>query len=287
MSAKVRVLSVAASILILWGPAAPPACAADPATMVVCAPGYPGSTAEAQPAMDALAAEVVVAAGWRDGSLAAVYHETEDGGLARLAEPDAALAMVTLPFFLEHRKDLDLHPLVLAVPEGREPLEPWTLVAGSGKVRQPSDLDGWRVVSLAGHSPRFVRGPALGSWGALPTGTRIELSRAVLSSLRRAAKGEPVAVLLDAEQAAALDRLPFAGDLEVVVRTRPLPVSVVCAVESRLGQTELDAVKDALLGLDERSAAADALAGVRLDRFEPADVAALESVQSIFDGAAE
>jgi len=263
------------------------ATSAGSATLVVCAPGYPGSTAEAQPAMDDFSEAVTRAAGWSDGAFDAVYFETEDGGLARLAEPDADLAMVTLPFFLEHRKELDLRPIALAVPAGREPLEPWTLVTGVAKVRQPSDLEGWRIVSLAGHSPRFVRGPALDGWGELPAGAEISFSGAVLSSLRRAAKGEPVAVLLDAEQAAALDRLPFADDLEVVHRSRPLPVSVVCSVGNRLGKTELDVVGEALLGLDERVAAADALAGVRLDRFELPDTAVIEFAEAVFDGIAE
>ncbi len=53
--------------------------------IVICAPGYPGSTAEAQPAMDGLAAAITAAAGWDDGAVQAVYFETEEGGLAASA----------------------------------------------------------------------------------------------------------------------------------------------------------------------------------------------------------
>ncbi|MEE4272521.1 MAG: hypothetical protein V2I67_12655 [Thermoanaerobaculales bacterium] len=286
MSAKHRLPFLGLLIMVFSWVGVPPSGASGAATLVVCAPGYPGSTVEAQPAMDDFAAAVAAAAGWGDGAFRSVYFETEEGGLARLAEPDADLAMVTLPFFLEHQSRLNLRPIALAVPEGREQLEPWALVAGIGKVRQPSDLDGWNIVSLAGHSPRFVRGPVLGDWGELPAGTGVSHSRAVLSSLRKAAKGEPVAVLLDAEQTEALDRLPFADDLEVVHRSRPLPVSVVCAVGNRLEEVGIDAVEQALLGLDQYSSAADALAGVRLDRFEPPDVAALELAEAMFAKAA-
>ncbi|HSL19425.1 MAG TPA: PhnD/SsuA/transferrin family substrate-binding protein [Methylomirabilota bacterium] len=266
---------------------APDAAEAESPTLVVCAPGYPGSTAEAQPAMDALAAAVAGAAGPGPDGLEAAYFETEAGGLAALAEPDAGLALLTLPFFLEHRQDLALEPVLLAVPAGRQAAEPWTLVAGAGLVAAPSDLAGWTLVSLAGHSERFVRGPALGGWGELPGDLTVEFSGRVLSALRKAARGEKVAVLLDAEQAAALDDLPFAGDLEVVHRSPPLPVSVLAAVAGRVPAERLAKLTGALQSLDGRPEAAEALAGVRIERFEPVDREALARAEAAFAGVGE
>ncbi len=287
MFAKTVIAVIRLVVLILVIPVSASAVHAGGLTMVVCAPGYPGSTAEAQPAMDGLASAVAGAAGWDRQNLEAVYFETEEGGLARLAEEDAGLAMVTLPFFLEHREALGLRAALFAVPSGHEPLESWVLVAGAGAVSKPADLEGWQLVSLAGHSPRFVRGPVLGDWGELPEGVDIHLSGAVLSSLRKAARGEPIAVLLDAEQAGALDRLPFAGDLEVLHRSRPLPTSVFCAVGDRMEPAALDEIVTALEELDDRADTEEVLAGVRLDRFVPVDADALAMVQVSFDEAGE
>lgn len=255
----------------------------EPVTLVVCAPGYPGSTAEAQPAMDGLAATVATAAGWGGGELAAEYHETEAGGLERLGRPDAALALVTLPFFLEHRAELGLEPVVQPVATGRPASEPWSLVAGAGKVAKPGDLAGWELLSLAGHSPRFIRGPGLGDWGELPDSLQITFSGAVLSGLRRSARGEPVALLLDGPQTAALAGLPFADSLEVVVASPPLPVSLLCTVRGRIAPDRAAAVVGALRRLGELPEAAEALAGVRLDRFAELDRTALESAISSFE----
>jgi hypothetical protein len=259
----------------------------DRLAMVVCAPGYPGSTAEAQPAMDGLAAAVTVAAGWGSNALEASYFETEDGGVARIESSNVGLTLVTLPFFLEHRAALDLRPRLLAIPSGRQALESWALVAGAGAVKRPADLDGWELFSLAGHSPRFVRGPALGDWGELPESLTITFSGALLSGLRRAAKGEKVAMLLDADQTASLDRLPFAENLEVVHRSPALPVSVVCSVDERVAPDRLRELIDAFEGLSDRPEAAEALAGVRLDRFEPVDSEALDRAERAFSGVAE
>ena len=122
---------------------------------------------------------------------------------------------------------------------------------------------------------RFVRGPALGSWGEVPPATTISFSGAVLTGLRRASSGTKVALLLDREQAAALPTLPFAAKLEVVARSAPLPVSVVCGVNGRLSAVRLKALAKGLTSLDATPAGAEALAGVRLARFVAADNSAL------------
>ena len=253
--------------------------------LVVCAPGYPGSTLEAQPAMDALAEAVAAAAGWKEGELAAVYYETEKAGLARLAEPDATLALVPLTFWLKHRDTLKLVPHLQAIREGGEAAEAWSLVAAKGAVTGPSSLAGFDLLSLAGYAPRFVRGPALGSWGALPGDVKIVFSGAVLSGLRKAAAGEKVALLLDRAQAAALPTLPLAPQLEVVTSSPPLPVSVLCALGDRLPAARLAAILKVLPELGATPGGAAALAGVRLARFVPADRKSLRSAQDAYDRA--
>jgi hypothetical protein len=132
-------------------------------TLVVCA-RLTHHHHQAQPAMDALASAVAAAAGWAPGELGAVYFETEKGGLDRLAATDAALALVPLPFFLEHRSALKLDPQLQAIQQGGDSAERWSLVAPRGAVTTAAGLAGFEIISLAGYSPRFVRGPALGSW---------------------------------------------------------------------------------------------------------------------------
>jgi len=166
--AALATLSFAAAAL-----AAPPARGAEPRrhVLVVCSPGSPGTTAEAQPTMDAFAAALSAKARLSP-PLAAVYDAAEDAGVARLRQDDAALALVSLPFFLKHEKDLGLRARLQPVPKGRPSAERWTLVAKKGNAPAPAALDGFTVASVAGFAPGFVRGPALGGWGPLPTTAR-------------------------------------------------------------------------------------------------------------------
>ena len=256
--------------------------AAGPRLLVVCAPGYPGSTLEAQPAMDALAAAVAAAAGFKPGELDGIYFENEAAGLARLAAPEATLALVPLNFWLEYRDRLQLVPHLQAIPQGGAAAEAWSLVAGKGAVTGPASLAGFELLSLAGNTPRFVRGPALGDWGKLPQELKIVFTGALLSGLRRAAAGEKVALLLDRGQTAALATLPSAPQLEVVTRSPPLPVSVLCAIGNRLPAARLQALVAALPQVGDAPAGAEALAGVRLERFVAADAKALASARDAY-----
>lgn len=250
------------------------AAGSSPTTIVVCAPGYPGSTAEAASVMDAFAEAVAAAAGQRYGAFAAEYHETEAGGLARLVRPDAEVLIAPLPFFLEHEAALRLSARAQAVLAGSESSEQYALVAGKGKLTGPSALDGWEILSTVGYSPRFVRG-LLGGWGDLPATTRITLSGSLLSALHRAAAGEKVAVLLDRAQASGLATLPSAGDLEVVARSGPLPAIVVATVGDRVPAARAGVITNALLGLAASPDGAAALATLLLARFAPLDDAGL------------
>ena len=264
--------------------AAPPASAAT--ALVVCAPGYPGSTADAESVMGAFTAAVAAAAGLPSGALSAEYHETEAGGLDRLARPDAGFLLAPLPFFLAHEADLHLVARAQAVMQGGEASEVYSLVAGKGKASDPASLAGWEIHSAVAYAPRFVRGPVLGGWGELPATTKLVFSGAVLSGLRRAAAGERVAVLVDRAQAAGLASLPYAGDLVVLARSLPLPSFIVATVGGRVAPARARQLVDALRDLGSRPDGAAALASLRLSRFVPLDDAGLKKARGAYAAAA-
>jgi ABC transporter, phosphonate, periplasmic substrate-binding protein len=261
------------------------AAAPAPLTIVACAPGYPGTGAEAQPRMDALATAASQAAGWRAGSLAAVYEPSERGGVARLRARDAAAALVPLPFWVEHGAELKLVPRMQVVAAGGEASEVWTLVAKKGRVPRPDALAGMTIQSTAGYAPGFVRA-ALAGFGPIPATAHILHTSQVLSALRRAATGADVAVLLDGAQSAALASLPFAGDLEVVARTRPLPGSFLAAVDAHAPAARLRELERGLASLGSSPDGAQALEGLQIARFVPADPAAVEAARRLQASAA-
>jgi len=260
------------AVLLLAAASSAPA---DTRTIVVCAPGLPGDTVQAQPTMDAFARFVEGAAGLKPESVGLVYHETEAAGVARLGQPDAALALVTLPFLAKYRSQLALVPRLGVVSESGSSSEVWSLVAKRGAVGAPAALDGWEITGIPGFAPEFVRESVLGRWGALPESARITFTSRVASALLKAASGQKLAVLLDGEQAQALPSHPRAAELEVVAASQPVPGSLVCTIGGRGGK-DVEALLRALLQLHRKQGGAEVLASLRMSRFESADRAAVE-----------
>jgi hypothetical protein len=215
-------------------------------TLVFCAPGYPGGAADAQPFVDQFAAAAAKAADWPTGTLAAIYDPTDEGSMAKLASPDAALAFVPYPFFIEHGAKLHLKPLVQADVAGTGTQQRWSLVAKPGKVTGAASLAGYTILSIAGYAPQFVRHSALGTW-TLPADLKIQYTGQILSTLRKIASGEQSVALVDQTQATSLTTLPFAGDLQTVLQSPPLPVALIAVVESRLPAPRAKAFQEALL----------------------------------------
>ena len=244
--------------------------AAAAATLVFCAPGYPGESGDAQPYVDGFARAAAAASGWPAGYLAAVYDPTEAGGLAKLSRSDAALAFVPYPFFVEHAAQLHLAALVDADVTELGSRQRWTLVAKRGRVSGAASLAGLTIVSTAGYAVEFVRHSALEAW-PLAGDVRIESTGQVLSALRRAAAGEPVVVLLDQTQATALAGLPFANELQAVVQSPELPVAVLAVVDSRVGAARVAALRSGLLELGRDPRNAELLASLRLRGFVPSE----------------
>jgi hypothetical protein len=127
-------------------------------------------------------------------------------------------------------------------------------------------MAGYTLLSVAGYAPDFVRHNALPGW-ALPPDVKIEATGQILSALRRVAAGEPVAVLLDQTQAAALPSLPFASELQAVTQSPELPVALITVVDSRVSAGRAKALQAALLKMGHIPGSADSLGPLRLRGF--------------------
>ncbi len=236
------------------------------ATLVFCAPGYPGAAGDAQPFVDQFASAAASGAGWPAGSLAAVYDPTEPGGLSKLGGPDAAVAFLPYAFFVQHGTELHLTPIAQADVAGVGTQERWSLVAKTGTVTDSKSLAGYTILSVAGYAPEFVRHSALGTW-PLPADVKIEMTGQVLSALRRVVAGQHVVALLDQTQATALPTLPFAAQLKTVLQSAPMPVAIVALVDSRLTPARVHSLQTALLNLGHAPGEADMLDQLHLKGF--------------------
>lgn len=253
--------------------------AAAASTLVFCAPGYPGVAADAQPYVDQFATAAVTAAGWKPGSLAAVYDPTEKGGLEKLGAPDAVLTFVPYPFYVEHAAELRLVPLAQADVADLGTKQKWTLVAKSGGVADGPSLAGYTIASVAGYAPSFVIHSALAAW-KVPEGVKVEAAGQILSVLRKVSAGDKQVALLDQPQAAALPTLPFAKELRPVIQSAELPVAIIAVVAGRLPASQTKTFQAGLLKLGQQPGAAEVLSSLKLKGFVMPQVPALPAATS-------
>ncbi|HEX3838480.1 MAG TPA: hypothetical protein VHW25_16070 [Steroidobacteraceae bacterium] len=240
--------------------------AAAASLLVFCAPGYPGTSADAQPLVGEFATAVVAAAGWAAGSLTAVYDASDKSDLTRLAAPEADLAFVPYPFYVQHGAQLHMVPLVEADVQPAGLQQRWTLVLHKGHAPPSAGLAGLTIVSTAGYAPDFVR-DAVHKLAVVPADTTITATGQVLSALRRAANGDPIAVLLDQEQASALPSLPFAANLATFGPSAAVPVALIVAVDGRLPKARAQELTQALLHLSGTPQGAAILGRLKLNGF--------------------
>ncbi len=253
-----------------------------PRTLVVCAPGHPGTARQAEPTLRALAGALAAVGAWSGDTVRTAFCESAEEGVRQVRASTTAAALVSLPFYLAYSQELGLRAVAVPVTSvGAR--APWVLVAGQGRVRRPADLVGWTVSSRAGYAPSVVEALVATAWGRLPAGVRVTFTPRSLSALRRSAAGDSVAVLLDGEEAAALKSLPFANRLEEVFRSDSLPLSVLAVVDrNRMGDAEASWDRDLvepLLRLHRSAGGAAVLKEMRIERFErlsPGDRAQLE-----------
>jgi hypothetical protein len=240
------------------------------ATLVFCAPGYPGGSGDAQPFVDQFAKAAAASAGWKSDSLGAIYDPSEQSGLAKLGDKDSVLAFVPYAFYVQHAAALHLTPLAQADVVGIGTQERWTLVGATGgavaggAAKGAASMAGYTILSVAGYAPEFVKHSALAAW-TLPTDVKIESTGQILSVLRRVASGEPVVALLDQTQTAALSTLPFAAQIKTLTQSAPLPVAVIAVVDARLPDARAKVLQSALIKMNSTNA--EMLASLRLKGF--------------------
>ncbi|MBN1441756.1 MAG: hypothetical protein JXA90_03555 [Planctomycetes bacterium] len=249
--------------LLLLGPLAPAVAeevqtSAPGPLLVVVQPGYPGSPRDAQPFMRRLAAYLAEKAAWE--GLRCEYHNVPDEALAALEKARASAGIVSLGFYLRHRKTLGLRAVLESRPEER-----FCLVAAAGAGRpKPADLAGQPVAGGALYEYEFLRRVAfadlegVGSW-------KLEPSLRISRSLRRLERGEHRGLVLTGREHRALEKASLAKSLEKIAESDYYPPALYVVFEGVQETAEREAPRPEERDADAQAARRASEALRRLD----------------------
>lgn len=187
---------------------------------VIVQPGYPGTTRDAEAFVGKLAAHLALKASWP--GLAGEYHNEPAPALEAIRRLQPAFGVVSLGFYLEHRRDLALTPLL----ESR-PGEKLVLVSRSGELKDASSLQGQPVAGGPLHELKFLeriafRGKSnVASWEAKPL---LNSSRALRDLVERK---KYTAVVLTERDYQALAPLYQTKTVEKALESEYYPAAVL------------------------------------------------------------
>ena len=192
---------------------------------LVIQPGYPGSTQDAEGFMRSFSEYLQGKTGL--ASLRGTYHNVPEKALAAIETHRPAFSLVSLGFFLEHRRRLGLAAVLESKPEDR-----FVIVALEGAVKGPEALRGATVAGGPLYEKSFLervvfRGRApVASWKGEPG---LRSTRA----LRRLERGRYRAVVLTGREYAALEALSRRKKLEKVLESAYYPQTLLVHHRSR------------------------------------------------------
>jgi hypothetical protein len=201
-----------------------------------------------------------------DSSVRGSYFNRLEDALAHLQDHRPAWGIVSLGFYLEQARALKLQPLAATRPGGADSDE-WRLVISRDGPDRWQDLQGTvdgTMLFTPCSAARLLFGTAADHLPFTLQGTYRPLR-----ALRAVARGKTVGLVMDNPQYQAVQALPLARNIKVLVRSEPLPTSPVVAfgpVDQRHAR-----LRTVLQGMRDDPEAQTLLQLLLTDGFGPAD----------------
>jgi hypothetical protein len=264
-----------------WAAGAP-ANTEPPINFLLIQPGSPGTTEEAAPLIGRLA-EYLSFHLSKGTTVTGLYLNSIDGVQAAINKLHPRFAIVTLPYYLEHRTAYDWRPQLMTRPGGNTEDRYRLLVENGSPAGSWRALDGEVAGTLCFTADPVAR--LLFDQPASSLPFRCRPTERILSAARQVIRGELGGLLVTDEQYVSMMQLPERKKLRVLSTSTPLPTPLVVTFGPPDGP--LNDIIKALLGMKSDPAAHDLLAELRTDGFGPVDPAAIELVQGLFESPSE
>jgi ABC-type phosphate/phosphonate transport system substrate-binding protein len=220
--------------------------AAEPLSLLICAPGGPGSTEDARSRLAGFFAGFKKLTGVE---VTGEYHTSQEACDRYFAQSKPKLAVFTYRNFMERSTELSLLPVLQIVRKGQGQNR-WYLVAKSGTTLD--GLKGQAVMTPHLGDATFLSRVAFGGRIDVEKDFKTQGVASALKAIKALAKGEVAGILLNESEYNSLAGLPLAKDFAAVLTSEPQPAVPLVVVG---GDTALaDKLRQALPGLCQADA---------------------------------
>jgi hypothetical protein len=213
--------------------------------MLLCLPGFPGTSSQAQPYIDKMLRHLEDKLGWERGSMTGVYLPDGDEAASRLASVKPGLALVDPSIYASSHKTLDMQVIAKVVVNGSGP-QTYSVIT---RVDGPADLAslaGKQVVGPVVHDDRYVVNVLLDK--KVPRGSLdLDVQKRPLRALRSVVRGKADAAIVGRAVVEHLGELDFASELRVIHTSKPIPPPAVVVIGE--GRKNAAKLKQVLVGI--------------------------------------
>lgn len=230
-----------------------PIVAAGPKNMLLCLPGFPGTTAQAQPYVDKMLRHLETDLGYESGSMTGAYLPDGSKATAKLKSEKPGFVLMGPSVLAENNKSMTLHIIAKVEANGRGQ-ETYYVVTKKGGPSDLSALVGKTVSGTMVHDEKYVYNVVLDQ--NLPRGTlTVKSNKRPLKSLRDVVKGNVDAAIVDQSVIDHMKELKFGDQLQVIYTSKPVPAPAVVVLDKNKKYAKK--LKKALVGLCQKPSGKD------------------------------
>jgi ABC-type phosphate/phosphonate transport system substrate-binding protein len=269
-------------LVLLSGSARAGDASAAPLTVVVCYPGGPVQAADAEPALDSMLAVIEEIGQWEKGSITCTFTSKVDECRKLMKEKDPQFAILSVGLYLENMQEHSLIPVAQPNVEGRT-TDTYRILVRKDTYKSLADLKGKTLGGTHLGEPRFLQKIVFKSRIDPAKHFKLKPSRRALRALRDLSQGRKLdAIIVNEQQYKSLASLPFAGKLEVVFTSDPIPLVGLLANTRKTTKHERDRITQALSSMCTHAKGRELCELFGIGSFGPANAKSYQKITSLW-----
>lgn len=203
----------------------------DPQKILFCLPGFPGTTQQAQPYVDKVLRHVEQELSWDSETLSGTYLTDGAEGVEALHKVRPFLALVGPSIYASQHGALNMSVIGQVEVQGRGE-ESYSVITRKDGPKTIEELKGKKVLGAVVHDAKFVHNVL---WDKkIPVGSAtLEATQRPLQALRKVARGQADAAVVDSMVSSGLSDLPMAKDLKIIHTSEPVPAPALVLMANK------------------------------------------------------
>ena len=197
--------------------------------LLMLLPGFPGTTAQAQPYVDKMLRYLEKDLKLKSGTMKGLFISDASKAQKKLEAVKPGIALMGASVYAQNSKTSNITVIAKLYANGQKE-QKYYIVTGKKGAGNLADLKGKAISGQLANDGRFIQNVIFDKKG--PANLTFKFQKRALKSLRDVAKGKVDAAIIDDVTKEHMKTLDFAKELKIIFTSKPVPVPVVVVLNS-------------------------------------------------------